>query len=99
MPVWYGVQRRALALLPANEFGFRLPSLICAILTSALAFLLAARWRGLWFAAALAIVVNGSQMFVFLSQIDRFYSMPLLLLTLTMAAMWLPTGRRRDDPA
>jgi hypothetical protein len=92
MPVWYGVQRRALALFPANEFGYRLPSLICAILTSAAAFLFAARWRGLWFATALAIIVNGSQMFVFLSQIDRFYSMPLLLLTLTMAAMWLPQG-------
>ena len=31
-------------------------------------------------------------MFVFLAQIDRFYSMPLLLLTLTIAAMWLPRG-------
>ncbi len=92
MPVWYGVQRRALALLPANELGFRIPSLVCAILTSALAFLLAARWRGLWFATALAIIVNGSQMFVFLAQIDRFYSLPLLLLTLTFAAMWLPLG-------
>lgn len=92
MPVWYGFQRRALTLLPANELGFRIPSLICAILTSALAFLLAARWRGLWFATALAIIVNGSQMFVFLSQIDRFYSMPLLLLTLALAAMWAPRG-------
>jgi hypothetical protein len=92
MPVWYGVQRRALALLPANELGFRIPSLVCAILTSALAFLLAARWRGLWFATALAIVVNGSQMFVFLAQIDRFYSLPLLLLTVTFAAVWLPLG-------
>jgi hypothetical protein len=92
MPVWYAFQRTALSLLPANELGFRIPSLICAILTSALAFLLAARWRGLWFATGLAIIVNGSQMFVLLSQIDRFYSMPLLLLTLTLAAMWAPRG-------
>jgi hypothetical protein len=92
MPVWYAVQRRALALLPANEMGFRIPSLICAILTSGLAFLLAARWRGLWYATALAIVVNASQMFVLLSQIDRFYSMPLMLLTLTLGAMWVPAG-------
>jgi hypothetical protein len=92
MPVWYGFQRRALTLLPANEFGFRIPSLVCAILTSALAFLLAARWRGLWFATGLAIIVNGSQMFIFLAQIDRFYSMPLLLLTLTFATMWAPRG-------
>jgi hypothetical protein len=90
MPVWYTFQRGVLTLLPANELGFRIPSLICAILTSGLAFLLAARWRGLWFASGLAIVVNGSQMFVLLSQIDRFYSMPLLLLTLTLAAMWAP---------
>jgi hypothetical protein len=92
MPVWYGLQRRALALLPANELGFRIPSLICAILTSTVSFLLAARWRGLWYAAALLIVVNGSQMFVFLSQINRFYSLPLLLLTLTLAAILVPRG-------
>jgi hypothetical protein len=90
MPVWYGFQRGALALLPSNELGFRLPSLICAILTSAVAFVVAARWRGLWFGAALAVMVNGSQMFVFLSQIDRFYSMPLLLLTLTFCIVWMP---------
>ena len=92
MPVWYGVQRWALAWLPASEFGFRIPSLICAVLTSVLAFLLAARWRGLWFATALAIIVTGSQMFVLLSQVNRFYSLPLLLLTLALAAMWFPKG-------
>jgi len=92
LPVWYAVQSRAIALLPQNEMGFRIPSLIFAILTSALVFLLAARWRGLWFAAAVAIVLNGSQLFVLLSQIDRFYSMPLLLLTLALAAMCAPRG-------
>jgi len=92
MPVWYAVQRRALSLLQNNELGFRIPSLVCGILTSALVFLLAARWRGLWYALALAIVLNGSQLFVYLSQIDRFYSMPLLLLTMALAAMWLPWG-------
>jgi hypothetical protein len=87
LPVWYAFQKAALRLLPHNEFGFRIPSLVCAILVSGLAFVVAARWRGLWFAAALAIVLNLSQPFVYLAQIDRFYSMPLLLLTLTMIAM------------
>ena len=92
MPVWYGVQRMALSVLPANELGFRIPSLVCAILTAGLVFVLAARWRGMWYATALAIVVTGSQLFVLLAQIDRFYSMPLLLLTLTLAAIWVPQG-------
>jgi hypothetical protein len=91
-PVWYGLQRRLIGLLPSSEVSYRVPSVVFAILTSALAFVLAARWRGLWYAAALAVVVNGSQMFVFVSQIDRFYSLPLLLLTLTLGVMWVPSG-------
>jgi len=70
--------------------AYRVPSVICGILTSALVFLFAARWRGLWFAVALAIVQNGSQPFVYLSQQNRFYSLPLLLLTLALALMWSP---------
>lgn len=93
VPFWHAVQRRALALLPNNVVGFRIPSVVCGILTSALAFLLAARWRGMWFAVALSIVLNGSQLFILVAQIHRFYSMPLLLLTVTVAAMWLPHGR------
>jgi hypothetical protein len=92
LPVWYAFQRFAIGLLPQNELGFRLPSLVCAVLTSALIFLVAARWRGLWYGAALAIIVNGSQPFVYLSQVNRFYSMPLLMLTLTLAAIGLPQG-------
>jgi hypothetical protein len=87
LPVWYAFQNAALRLLPHNEFGFRIPSLVCAILVSGLAFIVAARWRGLWYGVALAIIMNLSQPFVFLAQIDRFYSMPLLLLALTMIAM------------
>ncbi len=79
-------------MLPAGEPSFRIPSVVFAILTSALAFVLAARWRGLWFATALAIVVNGSQMFVYLAQLDRFYSLALLFFTLTLGAMWVPAG-------
>ena len=87
LPVFYAFQRAALRLVPQNEFGFRLPSLVCAILTSGLLFLIAARRRGLWYAAALAIVVNTSQPFVLLSQVNRFYSMPLLLTVVSMAAI------------
>jgi hypothetical protein len=92
LPVWYGIQRRLLALLPRNELGFRIPSLICGILTSALGFLLAARWRGLTFAISVAIVQNASLPFIYLAQIDRFYSMTLLLEVLTFAAICLPHG-------
>jgi hypothetical protein len=90
--VWNTFQRLAISLLPANELSYRLPSLICGILTSAVIFLLAARWRGLWFAAALAIVQHGSQPFILLAQLNRFYSMPLLLLVLTFAAISVPQG-------
>jgi hypothetical protein len=90
--VWYSLQRRILSLLPHNELYFRVSSVICAVLTSAIAFLLGARWRGLWYATALAMVISGSQMFVYLSQLNRFYSLPLLLLTLTLAVVCLPRG-------
>jgi hypothetical protein len=92
LPVWYAFQRAALRFLPSNEFGFRLPSLICALLFSGLAFVVAARWRGIWYGVALAIVVNLSQPFVYLAQIDRFYSMPLLLLALTLIVMCTARG-------
>jgi len=90
VPVWYGTQRFLLDRLPDSELSYRLPSLVYGILTSVVVFLLAARWRGLWFAAALAIVLNLSQPFVYLAQLNRFYSMPLLLLTLALAAIWAP---------
>jgi hypothetical protein len=92
IPVWYVVQRQALAWVPHNEFGFRIPSLIWGILTSVVAFLLAARWRGLWFGVALSLVQSGSLPFIYLAQIDRFYSMTLLLVTLSLAAMCVPRG-------
>jgi hypothetical protein len=93
VPVWHAVQRRALGLLPDDVVWFRLPSVICGVLTSALVFLLAARWRGLWFAVAVSIALNGSPLFIHVAQINRFYSLPLLLSILALAAMWLPYGR------
>jgi len=92
LPVYYAFQRLALRFLPHNEFGFRVPALICALITAGMVFVIAARWRGLRFAIALAIVINASQLFVYLAQIDRFYAMPHLLLLLSLTAIWLPGG-------
>ena len=90
--VWNRTQRLLIDLLGDNELSFRIPSVVFGILTSAIAFLLAARWRGLWFAAALSIVLNGSQLFIYLAQLNRFYSLPLLLVTLTLASIVMPWG-------
>jgi hypothetical protein len=92
IPVWYKFQRFAIDHLPAGEVSYRLPSLIFGVLTSMLAFFVAARWRGLWFATALAIVMNGSQLFVYLSQLDRFYALPTLLLTAILILIWMPAA-------
>ena len=69
LPLYYAFQGFALRFFPHNELGFRLRSLFWAILTCALIFIVAARWRGLWFATALALFVNGSQTFIYLSQL------------------------------
>src|SRR6185503_15379673 len=53
-PVWNAAQRLAIRLLPKSEVSFRVLGLICGLLTSALVFLVAARWRGLSFAIAVA---------------------------------------------
>jgi len=92
VPVFYRFQRFAIDHLPKNEVSYRLPSLVFGVLTSMLAFFVAARWRGLWFAAAVAIVMNGSQLFVYLAQLDRFYALPVLLMTATLILMWVRGG-------
>jgi hypothetical protein len=90
VPVWYGLQGRLVRLLPQNQFGFRFSSVVFAVLATAAAFLASARWRGLWFATALAVAMDGSQLFVYLAQLDRFYSLAVLLFTLTLIVIWLP---------
>src|SRR5215470_11994794 len=90
--VWNTFQRMALRELPQAEVRYRIPGLICGVLTAALVFLFAARWRGLWFASALAILVNGGQLFVYLAPLNRFYALPLLLLTLAFATILAPDG-------
>jgi hypothetical protein len=90
--VWNKTQRLALDLLPKREASFRLPSVVYGVLTSALVFMMAARWRGWRYALALSVLQNMSQPFVYLSQQNRFYGLPFLLLILAMGAMWLPRG-------
>ncbi len=91
--VWNTYQRYAIRWLPVSgELSYRLPSLICGLLTALLVFLIAARWRGLWYAAALSILFNGSQLVALLTQVNRFYSLPMLLLTIAFAVMWSPAG-------
>ena len=91
--VWNKFQRFAIDRLPATEVSYRIPGLICGLLTSALVFLIAARSRGLWFASALSILVNGSQTFIYLMPLNRFYALPMLLLTVLLAIIVLADDR------
>jgi hypothetical protein len=92
MPVWYGSQGVLLHFLPLNEFTTRLLSASCGILAVVLAFAFAARRCGLLFAAGLAVLLDGSQLLVWLSQQNRFYGTALLMLTLTLITVWFRTA-------
>jgi hypothetical protein len=92
LPVYYAFQRAALRALPHDVPGLRIPALVCAILVSGLALSSRRAGGACGSAAALAIVLNLSQPFVYLAQIDRFYSMPLLMLALTLVAICI-SGR------
>jgi hypothetical protein len=89
VPVWYRSQRFLIDHLPKGEVSYRAPSVVYGVLTSIIAFLLATRWRGLWFGVALALVMNTCQLFVYLAQLDRFYALPLLLMVAVFALMWI----------
>ncbi|MEO7191331.1 MAG: hypothetical protein ABI051_09765 [Vicinamibacterales bacterium] len=92
LPVWYAVQRRLISVLPAGELRYRLPSLFFALATVGLGFVLVSRMRGLWFGLALAVVLAGSQPFLLLSQVDRFYAMPLFLEVVFFSTLWWRRG-------
>jgi hypothetical protein len=92
-PVWYRSQRFLIDHLPGGDVRYRVPSVVWSVLTVAVAFLATARIAGMPFAAALVGVLLGSEPFVFLAQINRFYSLPLLLLTLTFVTIWWPRDR------
>lgn len=92
IPVWYKAQGLFLRVLPLNEWGTRFLSACCGVLTVIAAFVFAARLRGLLFAVALAVLMDGSQLLVWLSQQNRFYTMATLFLVLTLAAVWSRVG-------
>jgi len=92
LPVWYRSQRFIIDHLPKSEVSYRAPSVVYGVLTSIIAFLLAVHWRGLWYGIALALVMNTCQLFVYLAQLDRFYSLPLLLMVAVFALMWIPAS-------
>jgi hypothetical protein len=93
LPVWYGTQNVFLNVLPQNELGTRILSALCGILTIASLFIFARRWRGTEFALALVLLVGLNQCFVWLVQQNRFYSMALFFLTLSLGVIWWPTKR------
>jgi hypothetical protein len=88
LPVWYGVQQLSLKFFPPNEFGTRVLSALCGLLTVVISFAFGYRWRGLQFAIGLAILLALSQCFVWLSQQNRFYSMAMLCIVISFAMIW-----------
>lgn len=90
IPVWYTAQGLALRFLTHDELGTRLLSAVCGVLTVLLVFLFGWRWRGLRFALALVVLLDGSQLMVWLSQQNRFYTTATLFLVLAVIAIWSP---------
>src|SRR5690349_21381101 len=68
-PVWYRSQRFLIDHLPKSEVSYRASSVVYSVLTAMIVFLVAARWRGLWFGAAVALVMNTCQLFVYVAQL------------------------------
>src|SRR5262249_52571677 len=90
LPVWYGAQQAFLKYFAPDEFGSRVLSATCGVLTVIVTFVFSYRWRGLQFALGLAILIGLSQCFVWLTQQNRFYSMATLWLTISLAMIWTP---------
>jgi hypothetical protein len=92
LPVWAAAQGAFLRVFPHNEWGTRvLPALSGAAAVVA-AFLLAWRARGLAFALALAILLDGSQFLAWMGQYNRFYTFAMLWFVLALAAIWARTS-------
>ena len=71
VPVWYSVQKRVLRWLPVNEWGCRFLSALCAIGGVMVLYGWGWRWRGPWFAAALALLAGGSLLMLWLALVGR----------------------------
>lgn len=92
IPVWYAAQDLLLRIVPSTEWGTRLLSTFCGIATVCAWFVFGLRRRGLLFALALALLLNGSQWFVWTSQQNRYYSTAVLFCSLTIIAAWSETS-------
>ncbi|NQT36374.1 MAG: hypothetical protein HQ581_02730 [Planctomycetes bacterium] len=90
VPVWYTAQRILLSVLPPSEPATRLLSVVCGILTVTLVFVFGWRQRSLLFAVGLVILLDGSQLLVWLAAQNRFYTTATLFLVLTTMAVWSP---------
>ena len=92
VPLWFQAQGWLLGRVPVTEFNTRLLAAVCGVLTVAVAFVFAERYRGLPFACGLVLLMVGGQLLVWLGQQNRFYTPAALLLMATLAAVW----SRRD---
>jgi len=88
VPVWYAAQGLLLRCVPHDEMGTRVLSVVCGVATVVLVFLFGWQRRGLAFALALAILLDGSQLLVWLSQQNRYYTTATLFLAIATMAIW-----------
>ena len=93
VPVWTWSQTSVMALLPINERTVRLLPAVCGIVLVILSFVWTARRYGLPLAICLAMLILASPLFLELAQMNRFYTMALLLQFLAQAAILSPVQR------
>jgi hypothetical protein len=92
LPVWAAAQGAFLRVFPHNEWGTRVLPALSGAAGVVAAFLLAWRARGLAFALALAVLLDGSQFLVWMSQYNRFYTFAMFWFVLALAAIWARTS-------
>jgi hypothetical protein len=88
VPVWYALQHAFLSVLPHDELGSRILPALCGTLTVVGLSAFAYYHRGLGLAVALAVLLNGNVLLLHLSQVNRFYTLPLLFVALALMGIW-----------
>ena len=99
IPVWYCLQGAFLRVVPPNELTTRILAATCGILTVMFLYMFGLRRRGMLFAVALVMLVNGSQLFVWLSQQNRYYTMAVMFSTLALISICARSGNLIMVPA
>jgi hypothetical protein len=97
VPVWHLLQNAVLAVLPFNEWTARLLPATSGALAVVIAFIVARRREGRWFAWSLLVLAAGSQTLIWLSQQNRFYPLAILWTTLSIVAVWSEDEGWRSD--